>query len=273
MDGLTRRQGAGGNLLLLAFWLPGGLVLAFILLPLLQMIFNQSVAALEAAAGMPDVRAAIALSLKGAMLAAALAAVFGVPLAYLLARTNFPGKRLVEAVVDLPLAVPHTVAGIALLFIFGRTGPVGMFAGRLGLSFWGTYAGIVVGMLFVSAPFMINAARNSFESLDPRLEKVARTLGATPVQVFWKVSLPLSIRGILTGIVLTYARSIAEFGAVIVLAYYPETAPVKIYELFLEGGLEQASAAAVLLLFVTLSTFVLFRYLAYGHTPGLGAKR
>jgi len=248
-------------------------MLAFILLPLLQMTFSQSAAALLAVAGMPDVRAAIGLSLEAALLASLVAAVFGVPLAYLLARTRFRGRGLVEAVVDLPLAVPHTVAGIALLFVFGRTGFVGRLAGRLGISFWGSLAGIVIGMLFVSAPYMINAARNSFESVDRRLEKVARTLGASPVQVFRQISLPLAARGILTGLVLTYARSVAEFGAVILLAYYPETAPVKIYELFLEGGLKQSSAAAVLLLFVTLSTFILFRYLAYRRPSRVGSER
>jgi molybdate/tungstate transport system permease protein len=110
---------------------------------------------------------------------------------------------------------------------------------------------------------MINAAREGFEGVDSRLEKAARTLGASPAQVFWYVSLPLAWRSVLTGIVLTYARSIADFGVVIVLAYYPQTAPVKIYELFLSGGLEQSASAATLLLLVALCSFVIFRYIAY----------
>lgn len=240
--------------------------MAFVLLPILQIVFSQSAPSLLRIAGVSDVRAAIGLSLKSAVITAVIAAVLGVPLAYLLARLVFPGKGLVEAVIDLPLAIPHTVAGIALLFAFGRSGIIGRTASDFGIEFWGTQLGIIVGMLFVSIPFMVNTARQGFEGVDFRLEKVARTLGASPAQVFFRVSFPLALRGIITGMVLTYARSIAEFGAVIVLAYYPETAPVKIYELFLEGGLQQASAAAVLLLFVALSTFVLLRFLAHKKT-------
>ncbi len=247
----------------LFFWLLGGMLLAFIILPLVHMVGRQSITVLQDVSAMPDVRSAIVLSMITAVIAAMLAALGGIPLAYLLARRRFPLQPVVEAAVDLPLAVPHTVAGIALLFVFGRTGPLGQLAGRFGISFWGTSLGVVTGMLFVSVPYMVNAAREGFEAVDIRLEKAARTLGATPAQVFWQVSLPLSWRSILSGMVLTYARSVAEFGAVIVLAYYPETAPVKIYELFLSGGLDQSSAAAVLFLTLTLTTFVLFRFLVY----------
>ena len=253
----------GSRIFFLFFWFIGGIILAFTLVPLLNLFLTQPLTAIASVAGMQDVRASILLSMTTAIITALLAALLGTPLAYILARRSLRYQAVVEAIVDLPLAVPHTVAGIALLFIFGRNGPIGKIAQHFGLSFWGTALGIIIGMLFVSSPYMINAAREGFESVDIRLEKAARTLGASPAQVFWQVSLPLAMRSILTGIVLTYARSIAEFGAVIVLAYYPQTAPVKIYELFLSGGLKQAAAAAALLLLITLSTFVLFRYLAY----------
>jgi molybdate/tungstate transport system permease protein len=251
------------RLFFLLFWLIGGIILAFTLIPLLNLFFTQPLSVIVDVAGMQDVRASIYLSMLTAVITALLAALLGTPLAYLLARRSFPYRAVIEAIVDLPLAVPHTVAGISLLFIFGRNGPIGKVAQYFGLSFWGSSLGIIIAMLFVSSPYMVNAAREGFESIDIRLEKAARTLGATPIQVFFQVSLPLSLRSILTGIVLTYARSIAEFGAVIVMAYYPQTAPVKIYELFLSGGLEQSAAAAALLLIITLSTFVLFRYFAY----------
>jgi molybdate/tungstate transport system permease protein len=256
--------------LLLAFWLIGGLLLAFILLPLLQLYITQTPASLGHVAGMDEVRSAIWLSLVAAFLTAVCAGLLGVPLAYLLARTTFHGKSLVEVIVDLPLAVPHTVAGIALLFVFGRTGIVGASVNALtGFEFWGTLGGIVVAMMFVSAPYTVNAARVGFESVDLRLEKVARTLGANPWTVFTRVTLPLAGRGILTGLTLTYARSISEFGAVIILTYYPMTAPVKIYDLFLQFGLGDSSAMAALYLTVALSLFILFRYLAYGRVvPG-----
>ena len=260
--------------LTLAFSLAGGLLLVFIALPLLRLYGAQTPESLMRVAAMAEVRSAILLSLEAALLTAGCAAVLGVPLAYLLARTSFPGKGLVEAIVDLPLAVPHTVVGIALLFVFGRSGIIGApVAEFTGLQFWGTGGGIVIAMLYVSAPYAVNAARVGFEAVDPRLEKVARTLGAGRWAVFLQISLPLAARGILTGLTLTFARSISEFGAVIVLTYYPMTAPVKIYDMFLQFGLDDSSAVAALFLAVTLSLFVLFRFLFAPRRETSSAER
>lgn len=246
-------------------WFVGSVLLAFIIIPLIALA-TQSAAHLVEVARMADVRASILLSLEAAFLSAALAALIGVPLAYVLARSSFPGKGVIAALIDLPLAVPHTVAGIALLMVFGRQGFLGAPLQALaGLRFWGTIAGIVVAMTFVSAPYTVNSARMGFEAVDPRLEKIARTLGLGPWRTFMRITLPLAWRGIMTGVTLTFARSISEFGAVVILVYYPMAAPVKIYELFLRIGLDQAAGAAVLLLIVSLSLFVLLRYLAYGR--------
>lgn len=251
-------------------WLPGTILVAFILLPLLRMAFAQSLESLRSVAVMADVRSSIWLSVQTATITAIIAAILGTPLAYFLARSSGWFKRLIEVIVDLPLAVPHTVAGIALLFVFGRRGLIGALFAPLGVEFWGTNAGIISAMLFVSAPFMVNSARLGFAAVDPRLEKVARTLGASAFEVFYRVDLPLAWRGILTGAVLTYARSISEIGAVMVLAYYPMTAPVKIYDLYLQTGLHESSAAAVLLLLATLSTFLVFRALIDAKLRSLG---
>ncbi len=249
--------------LYLLCWFVGSVLTAFLVVPLIALTLSQTWTSFAQVARMADVRAAIVLSLEGALLSATLAALAGVPLAYALARTNFPGKGVIEALVDLPLAVPHTVAGIALLMVFGRQGVLGAPIEALtGIKFWGTLAGIVVAMLFVSAPYTVNAARIGFAGVDPRLEKIARTLGLNPWRTFWRVTLPLARRGIMTGVTLTYARSISEFGAVVILVYYPMTAPVKIYELFLRFGLDQAAGAAVLLLFVSLALFLLLRALS-----------
>jgi molybdate/tungstate transport system permease protein len=248
-----------------AAWVAGGLLLAFIVLPIVRLATTSSPASLRQAAAAPAIRDATLLSLQAAAITAAVATVFGVPLAYLLARGTFRGRGLIQAVVDLPLVVPHTVAGIALLFVFGRTGWVGAPATRLGVSFYGSQWGIVTAMLFVSCPFAVNSARVAFEAIDPRLEQAARSLGATGWHAFRRITLPLGLRGVLTGAVLVYARSISEFGAVIILAYYPATAPVEIYNLFLQSGLTQSAAAAVVLLIVTLATFLVFRTLASGR--------
>jgi molybdate/tungstate transport system permease protein len=246
-------------------WLLGGLLLAFIVLPIVRLAATSSVAGLRHAAATAAVRDATLLSLQAAAITAAIATVFGVPLAYLLARGSFRGRGLIQALVDLPLAVPHTVAGIGLLFLLGRSGWVGGPAGRLGVSFYGSQWGIIAAMLFVSCPFAVNSARVAFEAVDPRLERAARSLGATPWHAFRRVTLPLAVRGVLTGTVLVYARSISEFGAVVIIAYYPATAPVEIYNLFLQSGLTQSAAAAVVLLIVTLATFLVFRTLASGR--------
>jgi len=261
-----------GTLYLLC-WFCGSLLLAFLVIPLIALATHQSAQNLGEVAGIADVRDAIALSLEGAFLSAALAALAGVPLAYVLARTRFPGKGVTAALIDLPLAVPHTVAGIALLMVFGRQGVFGEpLQALVGLKFWGTLAGIVVAMLFVSAPYTVNAARIGFEAVDPRLEQIARTLGLGPWRTFLRITLPLAWHSIMTGVTLTYARSISEFGAVVILVYYPMTAPVKIYELFLRFGLEQAAAAALLLLIVSLGLFVLLRALAQRGVPASGSR-
>ncbi|MGH7046991.1 MAG: ABC transporter permease [Stellaceae bacterium] len=255
---------AGSRGVFLLCWLIGGLLGAFIVLPLLALALTPGSAGLAAAAQTVDLWQALGLSIEAAFASALIAGFAGVPLAYVLARAAFPGKGVVAAIVDLPLAVPHTVAGIALLLVLGRRGIIGAPASLLGLKFWGNFAGIVAAMLFVSVPYTVNAARIGFEAIDPRLEMIARTLGMGPWRSWLRVSLPLARRSILTGLTLTYARSISEFGAVIILAYYPMTAPVQIYTLFVRFGLDQAAAAAVLLLAVSLALFILFRQFAYG---------
>jgi molybdate/tungstate transport system permease protein len=246
-------------------WLLSGLLLAFIVLPIIRLVTTSSAASLHQAASTAAIRDATLLSLQAAAITAGIATVFGVPLAYLLARGSFRGRGVIQAVVDLPLVVPHTVAGIALLFLLGRTGWVGAPASHLGVSFYGSQWGIVAAMLFVSVPFAVNSARVGFEAIDPRLERAARSLGATPWHAFRRVTLPLGLRGVLTGAVLVYARSISEFGAVVILAYYPATAPVEIYNLFLQSGLTQSASAAVVLMIVALATFLVLRTLASGR--------
>lgn len=250
------------------------MLIAFIVLPLVRLGASSTPGSVRAAAANSQVRDAVLLSLQDAAITAVIATVLGVPLAYLLARRLIPLPGLVQAIVDLPLAVPHTVAGIALLFAFGRTGWIGQPASHIGISFYGTQWGIVAAMLFVSVPFAVNSSRVAFEAIDPDLERAARSLGATPEYAFRRITLPLALRGVFTGAILVYARAIAEFGAVVIIAYYPVTAPVEIYNLFLQSGLTQAASAAVLLLLVSLSTFLILRTLAAGWDVwGLGRDR
>ena len=197
-------ESVGSPLVVLAAWLCGGLLLTFILLPLLQLVPVQTAGTLLEAVRATDVRSALTLSVVASVLTAVVAGLFGVPFAYFLARADFVGKSAVAAIVDVPLTVPHTVAGIALLMVFGRHGVIGGPAeDLLGLRFWGTLAGIVVAMLFVSLPYTVNAARIAFEGVDPRLEMVARTLGMGPWRMLARITVPLAWRGIATGLTLT----------------------------------------------------------------------
>ena len=237
------------------FWLIGATLLAFIALPLLALLLHPTLGDLREVAAMADVRSAIGLSLSAAFASTVLAALFAVPLAYSLARQQFHGKSLVEALVDLPLTIPNTIAGIALLLVFSRNGWLGEPLGRLGLEFWGTFAGIVLAMSYVGLPYAVNAARAGFEAVDLQIERAARIQGAGPWTVFRRVTLPLARPGIATGLTLCFARAIGEFAAVVLLAYYPMTAPIRIYDLFLQSGLRQSVAASVLFLLVVMALF------------------
>jgi len=188
--------------------------------------------------------------------------VLGVPLAYLLARVDFPGKEVVQGIIDVPIVVPHSAAGIALLMVFGRRTFLGRAFGQVGLRFVSAFPGIVIAMLFVSLAFLVDAAREGFESVDPRLEHVARTLGASPWQAFWRVSFPLAWRSILSGMILMWARGLSEFGAVVILAYHPMVAPVLIYERFESFGLVYSRPVATLMILTCLIAFLLLRLTA-----------
>ncbi len=249
------------NGLSLGFLLLGVIILLFIATPLLRMIFGSKVDILVETAKDPRVINAIVLTLYSALIATAVGCVLGVPLAYLLARHDFRGKRFLEGLIDLPIVVPHTAAGIALLFVFGRTFFVGQAFEDIGVRFTDSVAGIVVAMLFVSVPFLIDSAREGFKAVDVRLENVARTLGATPWQTFRKVTLPLAWRSIVSGNIMMWARGISEFGAVIILTYNPMIAPVLIWERFQTHGLAYAQPIAVLLIIIAIIVFITLRLL------------
>jgi molybdate/tungstate transport system permease protein len=251
------------NQMTLTFVLLGLVIFLFIVVPLGKMILASDPMILLDTFLDPEVMGSIWLTLYAALIATAIGCLLGVPLAYLLARANFPGKRLVEGLIDIPIVVPHTAAGIALLFIFGRNFMVGKAFDNIGIQFVDSTAGIVIAMLFVSIPFLIDSAKEGFKKVDVRLEKVARSLGASPWQAFFKISLPLAWRSIVAGNIMMWARGISEFGAVLILAYHPMIAPVLVYERFETYGLDYARPVAVLLIVVCLIVFIGLRMLVY----------
>ncbi len=235
------------------------IILAFIFLPLLQMSTDPTLADMAESLADPDVRQAIFLSIYASGLAALISLVFGTPLAYLLARREFRGKKLLESAVDLPIMIPHPVIGIAILSIAGAGHPLGDLLHYFGIKVMGTLTGLVSVLVFVGLPFHINAARNGFQAVPERLEKVSRSLGSSLAGAFFRITLPLAWRSLLSGVIMCLARAISEFGAVVIVAYHPMTAPVMIYERFTAYGLKYSQPVAVWLILVSLALFVVLR--------------
>jgi len=245
------------------FALAGSTLILFTLFTLLNMIFKQVIyhpEGLIEAISDPLVIRSIILTLFSSFLATLITIIFGTPLAYVLARNSFPGKTLIETFIDIPVIIPHSVAGIALYTLLHSRSAVGMAFDKIGIVFEDSLWGIIVAMLFVSTPFYVNAARDGFKAVDPRLEKVARTLGASEWKTFTKITLPLSMESLLSGAIMSWARGISEFGAVIIIAFYPMIAPVLIYYRFTTHGLIGSQPIAVLLILICLSIFFGLRF-------------
>jgi len=247
----------------LVFSLAGGLLLLFILLPLASALFSTSPQALSETVSDAEVGRSILMTFTASGIATCLTLLTGLPLAYLLAKTHFPGKKIVESLVDLPVVLPHTAAGIALLLVFGSQGVLGKPLSWIGINFIDSLAGIVIAMAFVSLPYLINLSREAFASVNVELEQAACVDGASAWQTFSQVTLPLAWRGVLSGILMMWARGISEFGAVVILAYNPKIVPVLVYERFQGFGLSSAQPVAVILILAVLVVFVLLRTLLF----------
>ena len=244
----------------------GVMVMAFILLPLIELMTAPSLAMLKETIQDKDVVRSIWLSIYTAGAAALIAFVFGTPLAYLLARSDFRGKRLIESIIDLPIVIPHPVVGIAILSVAGKNHWLGQILHEIGLRVMGSVTGIITVLTFVGLPFYINTVKDGFESVSPRLENVSRSLGASMVGTFFRVTFPLAWRSMVIGLIMCCARAISEFGAVVVVAYHPMTAPVMIYERFEGYGLKYSQPVALWLVAVCLVLFLVLRMLTLSKT-------
>lgn len=244
----------------LVLTLLGAFILLFIVAPLLGMIISTPFKAITATAADSQVLNSIWLSIWVAMVTSLLFAIPAIPLAYILARYNFPLKNLINGIIDLPVVIPHSVVGIALLGFIAGDGLLGKTFDAFDVKLLGTPFAIAIAMAFVSLPFLVNSARDGFQQVPERLEQAALTLGASPFQVFFTISLPLAWRSIVTGLVMMFARGMSEFGAVVVIAYHPMVASVMIYDRFTAFGLKYAQPAAILFLFVSLIVFISLRF-------------
>ncbi len=237
-------------------------MLAFLVLPLLALLLRIPLGQLLANLGSREVAQAISLSVTTTTLSMLLTLLFGTPLAYLLARRRFRGHAWLDTLLDLPMVLPPSVAGIALLIAFGRRGLLGQYLSVAGIELAFTSTAVVLAQLFVSAPFFIKAAAAGFAGIDRELEQAAALDGASRGQVFRYVTAPLSWTSLLGGAVMTWARALGEFGATIIFAGNfagrTQTMPLAIYQGF-EQDLNVALTLAVILLVVSFGVLLLVR--------------
>jgi molybdate transport system permease protein len=256
----SRGRGTGLPPLLL---LPAGLALAFLVLPLFALLVRAPWATLPERLTGPGVGTALRLSLLCAGSATVVCLVLGVPLAWVLARATFPGRRVVRALVTVPLVLPPVVGGVALLLLLGRRGLLGRHLDAwFGLTLPFTTPAVVIAEAFVAMPFLVIAVEGALRGADRRYEDAAATLGASRWTVFRRVTLPLVAPGISAGAVLCFARALGEFGATITFAgSFPgvtRTMPVEVY-LALESDPQSAVVLSLVLLAVSVLVLVSLR--------------
>lgn len=240
-------------------------MLLFLLLPLVALLLRIPLARLLATLASREVAQAVSLSMLTTALTVALTLVFGTPVAYLLGRRRGRGHTALDTLIDLPMVLPPSVAGIALLMAFGRRGLLGQYLSVAGVELAFTAAAVVLAQTFVAAPFYIRAAAAGFAGVDAELEQAAALDGAGPLQVFRHVTAPLAWPALLGGAVMTWARALGEFGATIIFAGNfvgrTQTMPLAIYQGF-EQDLDVALTLALILLAVSFGVlFVVKRVL------------
>ena len=243
------------------------LLVALLVLPVGALVVRGGVDGVRQLAVDAELQRALGLTAVAATLATLVTLVLGTPLAYLLARNRLPAGSLVAALVELPLLIPHPVAGIALLIAFGRASPAGAALARMGLGIVGSPLGIGVAMLFVSAPLYVSAAREAVARVDQHYEDVARTLGDSQWRAVRRVTLPLAGRGLLAAAVVMWARAVSEFGAIVILTYNPKVASVLSYDRFTAFGLDAALPVAAVLVLLALIPLLALRSLRAGAGP------
>ncbi len=239
--------------------LAASLLMLALVLPVGTLVGSAGVRGVLEAFADREVLHSLLLTIAAATLATALAVVGGTPLAYVLARTPFRGCAIVEALLELPLVIPHPVIGMALLLTVGRNTPIGAALAPIGLGIVNAPLGIVAAMLVVSAPLYLFGARESIARVDARLELVARTLGDDRWTAVRRVTLPMARNGLFSAATAMWARCTSEFGAIVLVTYHPRVASVLAYDRYVTYGLRAALPVAAVLIIVALGILVMVR--------------
>lgn len=253
-----------------------GLLVLFLGLPVAVLVVRAVAGgALVAALGDPVVLDALSLSLGTTAVSLVLTVVLGGPFAYVLARRRFRGSSLLETIVDLPIVLPPSVAGLALLLVFGRRGFVGSSLDVVGITIPFTTLAVILAQVFVAAPFFVRSARAGFAAVDRDLEDAARVDGAAERQVFRWITVPLARSALAAGLVMSWARALGEFGATIMFAGNVEgrtqTLPLVVYGQFGAGDLDASIAAAAILVLAAFGVLIAVRLLGWGRALDLRA--
>jgi len=218
----------------------------------------------------PRVISALWLSLFTSTISLGIVILVGTPFAYVHSRNTYPGKMIVDTLVDLPLVLPPAVAGLALLVLYGRVGIVGKYLNMFGITFAFTTLAVIMAQIFVASPFYLRQAKSLFEQLDPAYEQTARTLGASPLRIFWTIALPLTVSGLVSGAVMTFARALGEFGATIMFAGnlpgVTQTMPLAIYS-GMQGDFNIGITIAILLVIISFAIMIAVRILSRRGIP------
>lgn len=243
-------------------------LLGVLVLPVGALVLRGGAAGVRQLGTDAELRASLSLTVLTATAATLATVALGTPLAWLLARERLPGSVVVGALLELPLLIPHPVAGIALLLAFGRASTVGAALERAGLVLVGSPYAIGLAMLFVAAPLYVSAAREAIARVDERYEAVARTLGDSTWRAAWRVTRPMAGRGLVAAAVVMWARAVSEFGAIVILTYNPKVASVLSYDRFNAFGLDAALPVAAVLVLLALVPLLVLRSLR--ARPALG---
>lgn len=261
--GISSGGAKGGRVIRTAVALAAAILLAFIVVPLAGLIFHIAPGDLVTAIRTPAAVTALELSAVTTLIALTITIVLGTPLAYILARSDFRGRSLVDAIVDLPIVIPPSVAGLALLLVFGRAGTFGPFFHGFGITLSFSTAAVVMAQVFVGSPFYIRSARAGFAGVERTLEAASSTLGMGPLRTFALITVPLAAPSLVGGGVLCWARALGEFGATIMFAGnligVSQTLPLAVYLNLESGNLPIATSLSVVLLAFSLIVVIAVR--------------
>jgi molybdate transport system permease protein len=265
--GILQRKFSGTSLFSATFLTIAAVLVIFMAVVIGGLVLYPSQSQLLASFTSPEILFAIQLSLVTSAISTTLCIIVAVPVAYAMTRFSFPGKSIANVIMNLPLSLPPLVAGVALLIFFGPS-LVGTVLRGSGIDVVYTVVAIIVAQFFVNVPYMIRITRSAFAVISPRYEHVARTLGCSEWSAFRQVTLPLAAKGLVAGLIITWSKSIGEFGAVLLLAgattMKTETLPIAVYLNISTGELNEAIAASIVLIVIALVSLLIFEHYGEG---------